>query len=257
MVPAVARTRETRSAPAETGLMIPTRMPAREAWTVGVAIPAAGTGSRMGGVRKPFLELDGEPLLLRSLRPFLEHPRVEAMAIALGEQDFLDPPSWLAGADPRIRLVLGGSTRGESVRAALEALPASVDVVAVHDAARPLVTREIIERCLQEVGPGRGVVAGWPAVDTLKEVDHGGRIVGTPARDRIWHAQTPQVFPRDMILEAYREAARSGMVDTDDAALVERIGGEVVMVLGSASNLKITCPADLVLAEALLRGRTG
>ncbi len=207
----------------------------------------------MGGLRKPFVELDGEPILLRALRPFLGHPQVVAVVVALGEEDLRDPPAWLVGADPRVCLVPGGKTRGDSVRAALEALPTSVDVVAVHDAARPLVTRAIIDRCLGEVGPGRGAVAGWPAVDTLKEVDTEGRIVGTPARDRIWHAQTPQLFPAGMIREAYGEAARWGMVDTDDAALVERIGGEVVMVPGSPSNIKITLPGDLALAEVLLR----
>ena len=206
----------------------------------------------MGGVRKPFLELRGEPILLRSLRPFLSHPRVEALAVALGLEDFQDPPSWLREADPRLRLVLGGATRGESVRAALEALPPSVEVVAIHDAARPLLDREMIDRCLAQVGPGRGAVVGWPAVDTLKEVGEGGRILGTPSRDRIWHAQTPQMFPRELALEAYRRAALNGIEDTDDAAVVARIGGEVVMVEGGPFNLKITRPEDLPLAEFFL-----
>jgi len=253
----VTEARGLPSGGAETDSMTARREKARDTWTVGVAVPAAGIGSRMGGVRKAFMELHGEPLLLRSLRPFLEHPGVVAVAVALAEEDFLNPPSWLQEADSTITLVRGGATRGQSVMAALEALPPSVEMVAVHDAARPLVTRAIIDRCLEAVGPERGAVAGWPAVDTLKEVDAVGRIVGTPARDRIWHAQTPQVFPRDMILRAYREAARSGMEETDDAALVERIGGEVVMVRGSSANLKITAPGDLALAEVLLRAGVG
>ncbi len=224
-----------------------------EALSVGVVIPAAGLGARMGGVRKPFLELNGEPILAWALRAFLLHPRVTAVAVALGGEDFEAPPSWLTNLDPRIRLVLGGETRGASVRAALEALPASVGIVAVHDAARPLVTRGIIDRCLSEVvGEGRGAVAGWPAVDTLKEVDDQGKIVATPNRDRIWHAQTPQVFPRELLLAAYRRASEAGFTNTDDAALVEGIGGEVVMVPGSARNLKVTRPEDLPLAEFYL-----
>jgi 2-C-methyl-D-erythritol 4-phosphate cytidylyltransferase len=151
-----------------------------------------------------------------------------------------------------IKVVRGGETRGDSVRAALSALPEQIAVVAVHDAARPLVTGEIIDRCLAGVGPGRGAVAGWPAVDTLKEVAWGGRIVGTPNRDRIWHAQTPQVFPIDLLRRAYEDAAQNGVTDTDDSALVERIGGEVVMVSGSPFNLKVTRPEDLPLAELLL-----
>jgi 2-C-methyl-D-erythritol 4-phosphate cytidylyltransferase len=225
---------------------------------VGVAVPAAGGGVRMGGVRKPFLDLAGEPVLLRSLRPFLQHPWVRAVVVALGEEDLRQPPEWLQSADPsRIRLVRGGGTRGESVLAALEALPPEVEVVAVHDAARPLVTQAIIHRCLEAVGPERGVVAGWPSVDTLKEVDGEGRIVGTPLRDRIWHAQTPQVFPREMLLRAYREGVRAGVMETDDAALVERAGGEVVMIPGSPWNMKITQPGDLALAEVLLRRGEG
>jgi 2-C-methyl-D-erythritol 4-phosphate cytidylyltransferase len=89
-------------------------------------------------------------------------------------------------------------------------------------------------------------------VDTLKEVGEGGRILATPPRERFWHAQTPQVFPRDLVLEAYRRAAAEGIADTDDSALVERIGGEVVMVEGSPFNLKVTRPQDLPLAELLL-----
>jgi 2-C-methyl-D-erythritol 4-phosphate cytidylyltransferase len=207
----------------------------------------------MGGIRKPFLELRGEPVLARALRPFLEHRRVTAVVIALGREDSETPPTWLSGLDPRIRIVPGGATRGDSVWAALEALPVNVDLVAVHDAARPLVTREIFHRCLEAVGVGRGAVAGWPAVDTLKEVDREGRIVATPDRERIWHAQTPQVFPRPLLMEAYRRAREAGLTDTDDAALVERIGGEVVMVRGAPGNLKVTRPEDLPLAELFLK----
>jgi 2-C-methyl-D-erythritol 4-phosphate cytidylyltransferase len=223
-----------------------------ESLRVGVAVPAAGAGRRMGGVSKPFLDLLGEPLLLWTLRPFLQHPQVVAVVVALGEKEARDPPEWLRAADPRIRVVTGGKERGDSVRAAMEALPASVDLVAVHDAARPLVTREIIDRCIRGTATNRGTVAGWPAVDTLKEVGAGGMVKGTPPRDRIWHAQTPQVFPRELLLEAYRVAEEDGVSDTDDSALVERIGGEVMMVEGAPHNLKVTRPEDLPLAEFFL-----
>lgn len=229
---------------------------ASASWTVGVAVPAAGMGTRMGGVRKPFMDLAGEPILFWALQPFLQHPQVTAVSVALGEEDAASPPEWLTSLDPRIRVVTGGATRGDSVRAALASLPAEVDLVAVHDAARPLVTMDILDRCLAAVGADRGAVAGWPAVDTLKEVAWGGRIVGTPNRDRIWHAQTPQVFPRLKILEAYRRALEDGVSDTDDSALVERIGGEVVMVSGSPFNLKVTRPEDLPLAKLFLELET-
>lgn len=237
--------------------MTSTGEPEGEGWKVGVAVPAAGLGTRMGGVRKPFLEVAGEPLLLLALRPFLRHPRVTAVVVALGTEDAESPPGWLDQLDERIRLVSGGATRGDSVWAALEALPASVEVVAIHDAARPLVTTEMIDRCLALLTTNRGVVVGWPAVDTLKEVDETGRVLATPRRDRIWHAQTPQVFPRALISEAYRTAREAGVVDTDDSALVERLGGEVVMVPGSARNLKVTRPEDLPVAELLLKLMAG
>ena len=220
---------------------------------LGVAIPAAGSGTRMGGVRKPFLSLLGEPVLLHAVRPFLGHPKVQSVAIALGEEDFLDPPAWLKDLDPRILPVRGGASRGESVMAALRALPPTVDTVAVHDAARPLVTGEILHRCLDAVGANRGAVAGWPAVDTLKRVDGSRRILDTVPRAGVWHAQTPQVFPRDLIMAAYESAFEAGIADTDDAALVERVGGEVIMVEGSPTNLKITRKEDLPLAEFFLR----
>jgi 2-C-methyl-D-erythritol 4-phosphate cytidylyltransferase len=225
--------------------------------TLGVAIPAAGSGRRMGGARKPLLDLSGHPILWHALRPFLDHPSVTSVAVALSEEDLLAPPPWLEGMDRRIVLVRGGDSRGDSVWAAIQALPGSVDLIAVHDAARPLVTRSIIDRCIQATGTNSGAVAGWPAVDTLKKVGEGNRILGTLPRDEVWHAHTPQVFPGGLLREAYEAAQRDGISDTDDAALVERVGGEVVMVPGSPSNLKVTQPQDLALARHFLREEEG
>ncbi len=219
----------------------------------GVAVPAAGSGQRMGGRRKQFLELAGEPVLLRSLRPFLDHGSVVAVVVALPPEDVPSPPEWLV-ADERVRVVAGGATRGDSVLAALEALPSDVDIILVHDGARPLVTPEIIDRCIAEASKGWGAVAGWPLEDTVKEVDISGQVARTLDRHRIWRAQTPQAFPRAMLLEAYRRAREAGTQATDDAALVEAAGGRVVMVEGSRANLKVTRPEDLWWAETLLRG---
>lgn len=235
--------------------MSPSDRPARTpkaTGPVGLAMPAAGVGRRMGGRRKPLMELAGSPMLLRALRPFLEHPRFQAFAVALSEEELTRPPPWMADLDPRVRLVPGGASRGESVWSAIKALPDHLELVAIHDAARPLVTTDIIDRCLEAVGAHRGAVAGWPAVDTLKRVGPGGEIRETLSRAEIWHAQTPQVFPRGLIVPAYEAAVRQGRFDTDDSALVEWAGGEVVMVRGSSGNLKVTRPQDLVLAEALL-----
>lgn len=209
----------------------------------------------MGGFRKQYAELLGEPILLRSLRPFLDHPAVACAVVALPAEDAADPPGWLKALDERVVVVAGGAERGDSVRCGLEAVPEAVDVVLVHDAARPLVTVEVIDRALSVAARGVGVVVAMPVADTLKEVDDEGRVVSTPDRARLWAAQTPQAFPRTMLLDAYRRAAEAGVHATDDAALVERYGGRVVVVEGSAENLKVTRPADLIVAEALLRAR--
>lgn len=221
---------------------------------MGVAVPAAGRGARMGDRRKPWLELAGEPLLLHALRPFLDHADVVAVRVALAASDVTDPPGWLRGLDRRVRLVPGGGTRAESVARAVEALPSGVAVVVVHDAARPLLDGSTLERCLAAAREGRGAVAGWPATDTLKEVDADGHVLSTPDRTRLWHAQTPQAFPAEMLRRAYAELEDPASA-TDDAAVVERAGGPVVMVRGSPRNLKVTRPGDLPLAELFLRMR--
>ncbi|HEX7119463.1 MAG TPA: 2-C-methyl-D-erythritol 4-phosphate cytidylyltransferase [Longimicrobiales bacterium] len=220
-----------------------------------MVIAAGGAGRRMGGVRKQYAELLGEPVLLHSLRPFLAHPSVVCAVVALPAEDAADPPDWLSGLDERIVLVAGGAERGESVHRGLEAVPESVDVVLVHDAARPLVSRAVIDRALAAAAGGVGAVVGVPVTDTLKEVDAEERIVGTPDRSTLRAAQTPQAFPRAMLLDAYRRAAREGVAATDDAALVERYGGTVVVVEGAPENIKVTRPIDLVIAEALMRSR--
>ena len=206
----------------------------------------------MGGARKPFLMLAGEPVLVHALRPFLAERRVVAVAVALAPADSQAPPPWLTALDPRVRVVAGGLTRAESVRRALAALPDDLDVVAVHDAARPLVTADVVARCIEVALAGEGAVAGCPAVDTIKDVDRDGVIAGTPDRARLWHAQTPQVFPAAALRKAY-EGDLEGA--TDDAYLVARLGLRVRMVDGGPSNLKVTRPEDLSLAEAVLRAR--
>lgn len=225
-----------------------------------VVIAAGGAGRRMGGaragVRKQYLELLGEPVLVHSLRPFLAHPAIGWAVVALPPEDLADPPSWLTGLDPRIVLVAGGAERGDSVRLALEAVPEEAEVVLVHDAARPLISRAVIDRALEAALTGIGAIAAVPLADTLKEVDAEGRITGTPDRHRFWRAQTPQAFPRRLLLDAARRAAADGYQATDDAALVEHYGGTVIVVAGAPENLKVTTPADLAVAEALLRERS-
>ena len=222
--------------------------------TVGVAVPAAGSGRRMGGVRKAFLELAGEPLLLHALRPFLADERVVRVVVALAPEDAADPPAWLVEADDRIGVVAGGATRSASVANCLGDLPEAVRVIAVHDAARPLVTAEVVRRCIDEAASGTGAVAGCPAVDTMKVVEDGGYIRSTPDRSTLWHAHTPQVFPAEALRRAY---ARGDGAATDDASLVEREGLRIRMIDDGALNPKITRPGDVAVGEAILRLRRG
>jgi 2-C-methyl-D-erythritol 4-phosphate cytidylyltransferase len=208
----------------------------------------------MGGARKALLELAGEPLLLHALRPFLSEPRVVRIAVALPGETASTPPDWLRRLDERVVVVTGGATRSRSVRAALDALPDDLDVIAVHDAARPLVTVAVIGACIDLALAGSGAVAGCPVVDTLKRVDRSGRVLETPDRSTIWQAQTPQVFPADVLRGAYADPSAEA---TDDASLVERTRPDlaVTMVDAGGANFKVTRPEDLVLAEAILRSR--
>ncbi|MGB1841005.1 MAG: 2-C-methyl-D-erythritol 4-phosphate cytidylyltransferase [Longimicrobiales bacterium] len=173
---------------------------------VGVAIPAAGFGRRMGGARKPLLQLAGEPILVHALRPFLADPRVTRIAVAMTADDVKALPDWLTGVDHRVVVVEGGDTRGVSVARAIAALPDDVSVIAVHDAARPLVTRRVIAQCIDLAHSGFGAVAGSPAIDTIKRVDGRAFVTGTPDRSTLWQAHTPQVFPADELRAAYASA---------------------------------------------------
>ena len=223
--------------------------------TVGVVIPAAGAGTRMGGVRKSFLEICGRPVLAWSLAPFLEHREVGGIAVALAPEDAADPPAWLLELAPRVHVVAGGETRADSVRRALEALPPELDIVVVHDGARPLVIREWIDACVSAARRGDGAVLGHPSVDTLKRCGPGQVVTATEDRTVVWQVQTPQAFPRRHLEEAYKRVGSTDAALTDDASLVEAAGFPVRLVRGGTDNLKVTFPSDAAVAEALLQAR--
>ena len=209
---------------------------------------AGGSGRRIGGpVRKQYLEIDGVPVLLRAVVPFLSDPRIQQVVVVIPADDVEAPPPWLASLG--VRIVAGGAERGDSVRNGLAAVEAEADFVLVHDGARPFVSTEVIDRVL-EAAP-QAAVAAVPVTDTIKEVEGDGTIAATPDRARLWQAQTPQGFPREGLARAYARARGDGFAATDDAALYERYVGPVRVVMGSYRNLKITRPADLAVAEAL------
>lgn len=221
---------------------------------VGVVVVAAGQGVRAGGgVPKQFREVAGTPLVLHAVRPFLQHPDVQTVVLVLPAAAAATPPEWLAPlAGERLRLVAGGARRQDSSRAGVAALPASCRVVLVHDGARPLVERDVIDQVIAHARAGRGAVAAVPVHDTLKQVDDTGRILRTVPREGLWRAQTPQGFPR-ALLETVLAAA--GDAATDEASLAEAAGIPVVAVPDSPRNLKVTTAEDFALLERLLAER--
>ncbi len=221
---------------------------------VGVVLVAAGSGSRVGGGElKQLRWIAGKPMLLHSLQFFHARPDVALVVCVLPREFAGDPPPWLFQCDvERLSVTVGGKARSDSVRAGLDDFGPEVRIVLVHDAARPFLDPETTDRVVAEARAGRGAVAALPVVDTLKEVGDDGRsVVRTVERARLWRAQTPQGFPRDMLDRAHREARRERITATDDAALCERLGHPVSVVRGSERLLKITEEGDFARAEAL------
>ncbi len=181
---------------------------------------------------------------------------MRVVVVALPAEQVEQPPSWLTDRDDRIRVVTGGrdpaaTQCGQGFRSCLQTSTSLWCMMAPS----PLVSPDVVARCIEVAAGGAGAVAGFPAVDTMKRVDEFGSVTGTPERSSLWHAQTPQAFPGAQILEAYRRAVAEDWPATDDAALVEKSRGTVVMVESSPTNLKITRQEDLEVAESVLARR--
>jgi 2-C-methyl-D-erythritol 4-phosphate cytidylyltransferase len=217
---------------------------------VGVVIVAAGRGTRFGEpVPKQYQLLGGVPVLLHALRPFAAHPGIDHIALVLPPDDVQAPARWLeALRGDRVALVAGGGERRASVRAGLRALPEACTVVLVHDGARPFATTAMIDAGIDAVRAGHSAVPALPVADTLKRADDYGRVLSTVSRQGLWHAQTPQAFPRQVLERAHAAADAGDGAVSDDAMLVERLGEPVELLPGSPRNIKITTAHDLALA---------
>ena len=217
-------------------------------------IVAAGQGTRMGAdiPDKIWTELAGVPVILHAIRAFHNTPCIDAIVLVLREERIDRARRIIAdeGMTKVVDIRVGGVRRQDSVRAGLDSLQGrGCDVVLIHDGARPLVDAEMIERGVEFGRKHGAAVAAIPVVDTIKQVDSEGGVVGTPRRAELLAVQTPQAFNIDLLLRAYVE----GDVDvTDDAMLVERLGHRVWTFPGSRRNLKITTPEDLIIAAAFL-----
>ena len=221
---------------------------------VGVVIVAGGSGSRVGGKElKQFRWVAGKPMLLHSLQTFMARADVVSVVCVLPAALAGDPPPWLFQCDvDRLMISIGGKTRQRSVANGLDDLPDEAELVLIHDAARPFVTNSVIGRVTEAARRDGAAIAALPVADTLKEVGDDDRITRTVDRAKLWRAQTPQGFLRDTIVRAHRDAALAKVDATDDAALCERIGVPVSVVLGSERAFKITDESDFARAEALM-----
>ena len=228
---------------------------------IAAILPAAGLGTRMGTEKpKQFLELDDVPIVLFSLRRIASCPLITDIFVATRADEVarLEEMSRGERFSQPVRVVRGGDTRQESVGCALREVPDDTEIVLVHDAVRPLVTREQIERVIEEARRCRAAILGIPAMDTVKEVKRASLpedvalITTTLPRERIVLAQTPQAFATKLLKEAFARAEADGVSASDEAGLVERLGHDVHVVLGSERNIKITRPADMDLARFYL-----
>jgi 2-C-methyl-D-erythritol 4-phosphate cytidylyltransferase/2-C-methyl-D-erythritol 2,4-cyclodiphosphate synthase len=222
-------------------------------------IAAGGGGSRMGGgLPKQFLALHGMPILALTVSRFLRVDALRTIVVAVPAGYREEAAGILraflpAGDQDRLVLVNGGATRQESVRAGLMALPPETATVLVHDAARPFVTAEIIERCLRATEQGGAAITAIPVRDTLKQAGTDHLVRATIDRSGLWQAQTPQGARVELLRRAYDLADQDGFQSTDEASLLEHAGIPVALVEGSERNFKITRPDDLVLAAGLTR----
>lgn len=219
--------------------------------TCGAVLVAAGSASRMGGIDKVMAPLGGMPMIVRTARAFQDCEAIKEIVIVT-RQDLILPITGLCqGMDKVKAVVVGGGSRQESVWLGLNALSKEVELAAVHDGARPLVSGALIDRVVRAAHSYGAAAPAIPVKDTIK-VEQGGMIASTPDRSTLRAVQTPQVFDFDLLRGALQKAEKDGAAVTDDCSAVERLGMNIRLVEGEERNLKVTTPLDLKIAEMLL-----
>lgn len=223
--------------------------------SVAVVIPAGGLGARFGGrTPKQFLRFGAAPILAITVGHFATHPAVGAIVVAAPEGHVARARRILAPVSRRapLTVVAGGRTRQDSVWLALQAVPEDAQLVVVHDAVRPLITAKLVDAVVAAAATSGAAICALPVTETVKRV-RGGLVESTLDRSELWAVQTPQAFRADLLREAHEKARRDGIVGTDDAMLVERLGHPVRVVPGLPENVKITTPEDLRRARRGVR----
>lgn len=219
--------------------------------TCGAVIVAAGSASRMGGIDKVMASLGGTPMIQRTVRQFQDCEAVSEIVVVTRE-DLILPITELCRQMPKVRAVVaGGTSRQESVRLGLNALSAGVQLAAIHDGARPLVTWQVIDRAIRAANTYGAAAPAIPVKDTIKVVQ-GGVVESTPDRALLYAVQTPQVFDFDLLRGAMKKVEQENLTVTDDCSAVEQMGMKVKIVEGDERNLKVTTPLDLKIAQTLL-----
>lgn len=223
---------------------------------ISVIFPAAGQGKRMNlGYNKVYVDLHGEPIFLKTLRQFINYPGIEELIIVVDPErvDFISNILKKLEEFSKCKVVAGGKERQESVYNGLQAVSENADIVLVHDAARPMVTWDIIERVIEGVKEVGAAICGVPAKDTIAKIDENSIIEDVPNRKKLLSIQTPQGFYRELLMEAHEQARRENFLGTDEGSLVRRLGKPVKVVEGSYENIKVTTKSDLILVEYLGR----
>ena len=225
--------------------------------TCAAVLVAAGSASRMEGIDKVMADLGGEPMILRTARAFEENPLITEIVIVTRE-DLLEPVRKLtdhAGLTKLTAIVAGGKTRTESVLNGLNAAGKRTQLAAIHDAARPLVSQQVISDAVNKAAVTGAAAPAVPVKDTIKQADKNAVVITTPDREALFAVQTPQVFDMDFIRAALFQAVQDGWKLTDDCSAAERLGMKVHLTAGSEENLKVTTPLDLQLAELIWKER--
>lgn len=218
-------------------------------------IPAAGKGERLGGeVPKPYIKIAGKTILEYTLAKFQDVSGLGEVIVSTSQGYINDTEALLSKIFPNLKstVVEGGDERQDSIRNALEQISDKTGLIAVHDAVRPFVSKEDIEKCIDEASRSGGAVLAIPTRDTIKVARENLEIEETPDRKKLWQAQTPQIFWAALLREAYQYAQDHDFLGSDDSSLVEKVGGKVVLVEGATRNFKITHLHDLDVARYLI-----